>query len=606
MMTTVHAAPVGYLPPPGASPAAVTSCHTGARAPRRRPMRLRTKVSLFFGVIALDRHRVADRRDVRLRPLLAARAAHRAGPPAGRQQRPAGPRRSCAAAPTSFGDWFQRRCAPSRAGSPPPSWPTTSRPAPTRRFSVRELPRAELRQAVDVGDVGRAALRRSAASRYVGVGVHIAEVDANYFEAFPLDPTERTLRTILLALDHRLGRSRSLLATGVGWWTSRRLLRPLGRITDAAGEIAAGDLDTRVAREGDPDLDRLADSFNDMADAVQARIEREARFASDVSHELRSPITALAAAAEVIDGRRGELPDRTQQALDVVVGQVRRFDAMVIDLLELSRIDAGATDLHTEEVDIDALCRRIAARNGFADLPIDVTSRPARTARRSRRSSTSCASSASSPTCWRTPSTTAAARCASPSSRPTGRSCSSPSRTPVRASPAASGRASSSASPAAAPPATASAPASAWPSSPSTPPPRAARRGSRTARAAAPASSCACPTGGRDEARSRRSLRRRRRCSSSSPRRAGVGGDGELQQIDSDDLFGLDETTHVDDDDHDVDDRRRRRRRRSQPTIDGRRRRRSPPSRSQLYFLDGNRLQPVADRPRRHAVAAPR
>ncbi len=151
------------------------------------------------------------------------------------------------------------------------------------------------------------------------------------------------------------------------------MLRPLDRITDAAGEIAAGDLDTRVAREGDPDLDRLADSFNGMADAVQARIEREARFASDVSHELRSPITALAAAAEVIDGRRGELPDRTQQALDVVVGQVRRFDAMVIDLLELSRIDAGATDLHTEEVDLEALCRRIAARNGFADLPIDVT-----------------------------------------------------------------------------------------------------------------------------------------------------------------------------------------------------------------------------------------
>jgi signal transduction histidine kinase len=163
-----------------------------------------------------------------------------------------------------------------------------------------------------------------------------------------------------------------LLAAAAGWWTSRRLLRPLDRITGVAGEIAAGSLDTRVALEGDPDLDRLAESFNDMADAVQARIEREARFASDVSHELRSPITALAAAAEVIHGRRGELPDRTQQALDVVVGQVRRFDAMVIDLLELSRIDAGTADLHTEEVDLVGLCRRVAARNGFADLPIEV------------------------------------------------------------------------------------------------------------------------------------------------------------------------------------------------------------------------------------------
>ena len=244
------------------------------------------------------------------------------------------------------------------------------RSASTRtQFSYDSFP-ADLRHAVAVGasavqpfDIGD--------DHYVGVGVHIADVGADYFEAFQLGSTESTLRTTLLALV--IGTAITvLLATGVGWWTSYRLLRPLGRITDAAGEIAAGDLDTRVAREGDPDLDRLADSFNDMADAVQARIEREARFASDVSHELRSPITALAAAAEVINGRRGELPDRTQQALDVVVGQVRRFDAMVIDLLELSRIDAGATELHLEEVDIAALCARVAARNGFADLPVEV------------------------------------------------------------------------------------------------------------------------------------------------------------------------------------------------------------------------------------------
>jgi signal transduction histidine kinase len=206
---------------------------------------------------------------------------------------------------------------------------------------------------------------------YLAAGVHIGEFDRVYYEAFPLNPTERSLGAILVALV--IGSVITvLLAAAAGWWTSRRLLRPLDRITGVAGEIAAGSLDTRVALEGDPDLDRLAESFNEMADAVQARIEREARFASDVSHELRSPITALAAAAEVIHGRRGELPDRTQQALDVVVGQVRRFDAMVIDLLELSRIDAGTADLHTEEVDLVGLCRRVAARNGFADLPIEV------------------------------------------------------------------------------------------------------------------------------------------------------------------------------------------------------------------------------------------
>ena len=209
---------------------------------------------------------------------------------------------------------------------------------------------------------------------YVTVGVYIAPHDTGYFEAFPADTTERTLTAILTALG--LGAAGTLiLASLFGFSTSRRLLRPLSQVADAAEEIASGDLETRLEDSSDPDLDRLAGSFNDMADAVQARIEREARFASDVSHELRSPITALTAAVEVLDARRDDIPERTQQALDVVVSQVRRFDSMVIDLLELSRLDAGATDLTVEPVDLVDLTRRIAGRYGAPDVPIGVAKR---------------------------------------------------------------------------------------------------------------------------------------------------------------------------------------------------------------------------------------
>jgi signal transduction histidine kinase len=149
-------------------------------------------------------------------------------------------------------------------------------------------------------------------------------------------------------------------------------------VADAAEDIASGGLDTRLAPESDPDLDRLAGSFNEMADAVQTRIEREARFASDVSHELRSPITALAAAVEVLDARRDDIPERTQQALDIVVSQIRRFDDMVMDLLELSRLDAGSHDLNVERLDIVELTGRIAARYNAADVPIDVARRVGR------------------------------------------------------------------------------------------------------------------------------------------------------------------------------------------------------------------------------------
>jgi signal transduction histidine kinase len=187
-----------------------------------------------------------------------------------------------------------------------------------------------------------------------------------------MSSTESNLRAITTAL--LLGAAVTTLLAGIlGWLTSRRLLRPLSRVSAAAGEIASGGLDARMPPEGDPDLDRLARSFNEMADAVQTRIEREARFASDVSHELRSPITALAAAVEVLDGRRADLPERSQQALDVVVSQVRRFDHMVMDLLELSRIDAGSTELHREEIAARELIPRIAQRYGFGDVPIDVS-----------------------------------------------------------------------------------------------------------------------------------------------------------------------------------------------------------------------------------------
>lgn len=244
-------------------------------------------------------------------------------------------------------------------------------------FGIERFP-VELRNAVANG---RSAQQRFEVDgdTYLGIGVHIGAYDIGYFEAFPLESTERTLRVILTALLVGAGVT-VLFATFSGWSTSRRLLRPLRRVADAAGEIADGALGARLEPARDPDLDRLAGSFNEMADAVQTRIEREARFASDVSHELRSPITALTAAVEVLDARRGDLPERTQQALDVVVGQVRRFDDMVIDLLELSRLDAGATDLHAETVDLVSLCERVAASYGQPDLPIEVQRRAPSTA----------------------------------------------------------------------------------------------------------------------------------------------------------------------------------------------------------------------------------
>ena len=239
----------------------------------------------------------------------------------------------------------------------------------TLRFARDDLP-AELSDRVEKGAAGFQYITFEG-QPYVVYGVTIAQPGAHYFEVFPLATVERDLQIMGTAL--AIGAATTaLFGAGLGWWASRRLLRPLSSVADAAANLASGGLDTRLPPDPDPDLDRLARSFNDMADAVQARIQREARFASDVSHELRSPITALTAAVEVLDARRADLPDRSQQALDVVVNQVRRFDQMVLDLLELSRLDAGVADLNREELILGDLVRRIASRYGFADVPVVV------------------------------------------------------------------------------------------------------------------------------------------------------------------------------------------------------------------------------------------
>lgn len=203
----------------------------------------------------------------------------------------------------------------------------------------------------------------------LAVGIVLPAVSARYVEFSAVEDLERTLGALRTALA-----AGTILATlggaAIGWWSAGRALRPLRRVADAATSLARGGLSTRLAPESDPDLARLVVSFNDMADAVESRIEREARFASDTSHELRTPLTALTAAADVVARRRDDLPERAQVALDVLVRQLDRFSRLVLDLLEISRLDTGTADRHVERADLADLARRAAAAAGFGGIPV--------------------------------------------------------------------------------------------------------------------------------------------------------------------------------------------------------------------------------------------
>ncbi|MEO7836800.1 MAG: HAMP domain-containing sensor histidine kinase [Acidimicrobiales bacterium] len=225
-----------------------------------------------------------------------------------------------------------------------------------------------LRRAVADGQAARQRFE-SGGEAWLAVGVPIPRGGDEFFEAFPLAEIDRILEVLGFSLA-----GAALLTTmagaAVGRWASARVLRPLSSVSDAAAAITEGSLETRLVAPADKDLAPLAASFNSMVDALSERIERDARFASDVSHELRSPLTTLSTSLDVLLGRRDEMSPRTRSALDLLDADVRRFQRLVEDLLEISRFDAGVAEFEVEEVDLRELVRHAVGR-----LAADVTLR---------------------------------------------------------------------------------------------------------------------------------------------------------------------------------------------------------------------------------------
>jgi two-component system sensor histidine kinase MtrB len=206
------------------------------------------------------------------------------------------------------------------------------------------------------------------------VGFPLKSTDGSFFEFIPLGDVRSTLDNVGLSLLFG-GIITTMAGALLGTFAARRAVRPLGEAAQAAQAIAGGRLDTRLEPTDDPDLRSLADAFNNMAAALQMRVEKDARFASDVSHELRSPLMTLAASAEVMVGRRDEMPERAQAALDLLVGDVTRFQGLVEDLLEISRFDAGAIRLHLEDLLVAEFVRQAIAVSSLPATEVHVSDR---------------------------------------------------------------------------------------------------------------------------------------------------------------------------------------------------------------------------------------
>ncbi|NPC95932.1 MtrAB system histidine kinase MtrB [Nocardioides sp. zg-DK7169] len=182
---------------------------------------------------------------------------------------------------------------------------------------------------------------------------------------FPLDEQRETLGLVTRALLTAAGLLLVLVA-GVTWLVTRQVVSPIRMAREVAERLAAGRLQERLRVSGQDDLARLATSFNQMASNLQRQIRQleelsrvQQRFVSDVSHELRTPLTTVRMAGDVLYDARDDFDPVTRRAAELLQNELDRFETLLVDLLEISRFDAGAAVLDADDVNLVDIAHRV-------------------------------------------------------------------------------------------------------------------------------------------------------------------------------------------------------------------------------------------------------
>ena len=199
----------------------------------------------------------------------------------------------------------------------------------------------------------------------LAVGVPVGPYYQLYY-VFPLTQQQATLALVQRILVG-VGLALVVLLAAIASLVTRWVVLPVRHAAQAAQRVSAGHLEERMQVLGVDDLAALATSFNDMAASLQAKLAEleelssvQRQFVSDVSHELRTPLTTMKMAADLLFESRQELDAAGGRSAELLQSQLERFEELLVDLLEISRYDAGAATLEADLVDVCDLVRRSA------------------------------------------------------------------------------------------------------------------------------------------------------------------------------------------------------------------------------------------------------
>ncbi|MBP2322876.1 two-component system sensor histidine kinase MtrB [Kibdelosporangium banguiense] len=224
---------------------------------------------------------------------------------------------------------------------------------------------------------------------FVGAPVTSASRTLQLYLMFPLTSEQNTINLVQSTLIVG-GLVLLLLLAGVANLVTRQVVRPVRRAAEAAERFAAGELDERMVVVGEDDVAKLAESYNQMAESIKYQIRQleefgqlQRRFTSDVSHELRTPLTTVRMAADVLHASRAQFPAGLARSTELLVDELDRFESLLGDLLEISRLDAGVEELVAEITDVRAIAKRaldsvrVIAENAGSRIELELPAAPA-------------------------------------------------------------------------------------------------------------------------------------------------------------------------------------------------------------------------------------
>jgi len=218
--------------------------------------------------------------------------------------------------------------------------------------------------------MGGDAYNGNSRSDYMDVAVPVSGVGDKDYVVYILDNKqvvrglnaeifELILETVLIGV---------AISVAISLFISRALLSTIRGITKAAEAMADGDFSSKISVESEDEIGVLSRTFNDMAEQIETMLEElkkseklRREFVANVSHELRTPLTSIRTYAETIY-ESPELSKETENDfLHVIINESDRMTKIVKDLLELSRFDAGNTELMLEEFSIEQAMRDVCA-----------------------------------------------------------------------------------------------------------------------------------------------------------------------------------------------------------------------------------------------------